>query len=612
MSTSLYAQIIERPLPIIPKEKAENRIQGIDGPGSGAPSSVLPFWDDFSTSRNFPDTNKWHNSEDVRIAGNVGINPPSLNVAVFDGVDVNGFAYNPVGLINGPADCLTSAIIDLSIVDPSQADSVYFSFFWQLRGAGELADEEDSLVLQFLDANEVWNSVWTMNGGIDHVSESFEQELIQIPSNLFHSNFQFRFRSFSRLSGPFDTWLVDYVYINEGRHPADRAYFDRALATPGNSLTAPYTAMPTEQFFADPMKYLVDLSVQFNNLTNDFATTVYSAVVRDQITNMEIQVLSDESVPGSIPGAFERRLLTSPALDISNLNQDADSIMLESTFFIRTGDLFFIEEISSTNDTTFNEQIDYRVNDTVRNVTVLKDYLAYDDNEADFAAGINQKGGKLAYRYVLEERALLTHIDINFPFIQQAGEPIQLTVWKEIEEERDSVIFRDPYSIQRASFVGELRPYQLDTPIFVQDTIYIGFEQATNEFLGVGLDKNTDSGEHMFFNVDGSWRANEFVQGSFLMRPRFDKEIAETFVPGSGGNEVNLDIFPNPSSGSITILGEVSQLQIYNSWGQQSSFTSRTENGKTIIDISRNESGIYLIKLVINNQTLTKRIILNN
>ena len=610
-SSIAVGQLIEKPLP--PKQKITEAIQtfGVEGGGSGAPITILPFWDEFSTSNNFPDDQKWHESENVRIAANIGIDAPSLHVAVFDGVDATGVGYNPSSLINGLADCLTSVIIDLSVLDASQSDSVFMSFFWQMKGKGELANEEDSLVLQFLDVNMNWNTVWSKTGGLENETQEFRQELLKIPSSIFHSGFQFRFQSYGKLSGPFDTWLIDYVYLNYGRHGGDIAYLDRALTTPGNFLTAPYTALPTEQFFADPSKYLVDLYVEFYNLNSFFQPILYSARVKDLVTQQDVQVLSDERV--AIPGGFERDVFTSPALDASNLDPNADSLWLEATVFIKSGDIFFIEEIDNNNDTTFNFQIDYRVNDTVRNVTIIDDYLAYDDGEPDFAAGINQRGGRLAYRYVLEEQALLTHIDINFPLAQQTGLPIELVVWKSIGGEKDSIQYQNSYSVQRPSAIGELKPYELDTPIFVQDTIYIGFVQATNEFLAVGLDKNTNSGEHMFYNVDGNWRDNEFVQGSFLMRPRFDKAIAAAFVPSNPG-AANLDpsIYPNPSGGTFVINGVFDDIFVVNSWGQQKFFRKEEQDGKTILDLSKNEPGMYLIKLTIGNKTTTKRIIINN
>lgn len=606
---SALGQLIEIPLP--PKPVTTTPLLSAEGSGFGAPTTILPFWDEFSTSDNFPNEQKWHESQNVRIASNIGIDAPTLNVAVFDGVDASGAGYDPTSLINGLADCMTSVNIDLSVLAPDQNDSVFMSFFWQLKGKGELANEEDSLVLQFLDQNLNWNSVWSKSGGVENETKEFQQEILKVPSALFHAGFQFRFQSYGKLTGPFDTWLIDYVYINFGRHENDIAYLDRALTTPGNFLTAPYTALPTEQFFANPSKYLVDLSVEFYNLNSFFQPILYSANVKDLVTDQELQTLSDEIV--SIPGGFERDILNSPALDVENINLNADSLWLEASVFIKSGDTFFIEDIDNSNDTTFNFQIDYRINDTVRNVTIIDDYLAYDDGEPDFAAGINQRGGRLAYRYVLEEQALLTHIDINFPLVQQTGLPIELVVWKSIGEGNDSIQYQSSFSVQRSNAIGELKPYLLDTPIFVRDTIFIGFVQATDEFLAVGLDKNTNSAEHMFYNVEGNWRENEYVEGSFLMRPRFDKTIAANFVPNNPGS-ANLDpsIYPNPSAGLFVINAVFDEILIVNSWGQQKRFSAEEQDGKTILNLSENESGIYLIKLTKDNKTTTKRIIINN
>ena len=236
-----------------------------------------------------------------------------------------------------------------------------------------------------------------------------------------------------------------------------------------------------------------------------------------------------------------------------NIDRNADSLLLETSYFINSGDNFFIEAINPGVDTTFSTSVDFRINDTVRVVTVIDDYFAYDDGDPDFAAGINQAGGQLAYQYYVETRALLTHIDINFPFAQQAGEPISIYVWSKLDNDPTSILFQDPFSVLRPEEIGGLRAYQLDTPVFVQDTFYIGFQQATNEFLAVGLDKNQDSGDRMFFNVSGEWKQNKSVDGSFLMRPRFDKEIAANFVPPTGELTPEVNVYPNPSDGEFLL-----------------------------------------------------------
>lgn len=506
----MKGQIVERPLP--------NTMWSLNSvPYSAQQSQAtlsLPFWDDFSTASIVPSSNLWLSGNQVRISNGTGVNAPTINVAIFDGVDANGAPYNASSLINGKTDSLVSHPINLATLEASQADSVYLSFFWQVTGNGELPDEEDSLSLEFKTPDGTWRSVWSTTGGINLETGEFFQENIKVNSEYFSDTFQFKFQSYSRLSGAFDTWLLDYVYLNDSRYEADTAYLDRALTRKPSFLTAPYSAMPTEQFFANPSRYLQETNVGFYNLNSSFQPIQFTTTVRELIANEQIEVLNDDRVANPLPGAFERRTFTSPALS-ANLNALADSLWLETSYVIRSGDNYFIERINPGVDTTFNTNIDYRLNDTVKVITVIDDYLAYDDGEPDFAAGINQRGGKLAYAYYVEGRALLTHIDINFPFVQQAGEPIELYVWNNLNNDPESILYQNSYSVLRPSSIGELRAYALETPIFVQDTIYIGFEQGTNEFLAVGLDKNIDSGDKMYYNVSGQWQENEFVTGSF-------------------------------------------------------------------------------------------------
>ena len=334
--------------------------------------------------------------------------------------------------------------------------------------------------------------------------------------------------------------------------------------------------------------------------------------MRELTENTLITTLNDETVVDPLTGPFERRTIDSPILDNTLLDLSADSLLLETTYFIRSGDNFFIEDINPGVDTTFNLQVDYRVNDTVRVTTVIDDYFAYDDSDPDFAAGINQRGGQLAYAYFAEQRALLTHVDINFPFVQQAGEPIEVFVWSKLDGEPESVVFQDPFSVLRSGSIGELRAYQLDTPVFVQDTFFIGFQQATNEFLAVGLDKNKDTGDQMYFNVSGTWEQNESVNGSFLMRPRFDKTIAANFTEAGSAAPLAPNIYPNPSPGSVYIDGAVNSIRIYDNWGQESGFSVRTDEKGVWVDLSKNKKGIYLLKFIKEGKAFTKRIILNN
>ncbi|WP_132643979.1 T9SS type A sorting domain-containing protein [Roseivirga ehrenbergii] len=609
------AQITELPLPIKAKPKSSNNlVSAAAGLNQTQASLTLPFWDDFSQANTSPNPALWKSGENVRISSSIGKSAPTLNVAVFDGVDATGRPYNATSLLNGATDSLVSQPIDLSTLPVNQADSVYISFFWQATGNGELPDRQDSLVLQFRKPNGSWQSAWRQIGGIDNQSEEFNQVVLKVDSEFFYDGFQFRFKSFTRLAGAYDTWLVDYIYLNDSRYEGDVAHVDRALTRKPSFLIAPYSAMPTEQFFANPTKYLSETNTEFYNLNDFFQPIQFTTTVKDLGTGNQLEVLNNESVANPPPGPYARRTFTSPILSMANIDTDADSLWLETTYYIKSGDNFYVENISNTNDTTFSTNLDYRVNDTVRVVTKIDDFFAYDDDDADFAAGINQNGGKLAYEFYAEERALLTHIDINFPFIQQAGEPIELFVWTNIEEEgrSEEILFQDSYSVLRPTSIGAMTTYELDTPVFVQDTFFIGFQQATNEFLAVGLDKNQDSGDKMFYNVDGTWRKNENVKGSFLMRPRFDTSVASTFVPGKVAPEVRLEVYPNPSEGEFNIKGQVEHIRLFDSWGKEAQFSvEETETGLKVL-FGKNQKGIYLLHVKKEGKIITKRLILNH
>jgi hypothetical protein len=56
---------------------------------------TLPFWDDFSfTVTERPDNSLWLDGANIWVNDGLGINPPSIRVATFDGTDGTGKPYN--------------------------------------------------------------------------------------------------------------------------------------------------------------------------------------------------------------------------------------------------------------------------------------------------------------------------------------------------------------------------------------------------------------------------------------------------------------------------------------------------------------------------------------
>src|SRR5258708_10069166 len=97
----------------------------------------LPFWDDFSFNNphhkdslaNYPYDSLWQYGRSIWGNTGMGINPPTIKVATFDGIDSVGLPYNiNTSLANGGADKLISRPKLMDVVYPSPRDSC-LSFF---------------------------------------------------------------------------------------------------------------------------------------------------------------------------------------------------------------------------------------------------------------------------------------------------------------------------------------------------------------------------------------------------------------------------------------------------------------------------------------------------
>jgi hypothetical protein len=215
----------------------------------------LPFWDDFSaTTDTFADTIRWLWGQSIRVNDGMAIRPPSLKVATFDGIDSVGRPYNPNDVLaKGYADKLVSQSIDLTTVDPADRNTVYLSYSYQLKGNGEIPDAGDRLLVQFLNDASQWVPVDTIENDGTLDPTLFYTSFVQVDKEeFFHAGFQIRIQNFARLSGPYDAWHVDYIYLNKGRSASDNAFPDRTISEPLTSLFGIYRTMPTSHFIADP------------------------------------------------------------------------------------------------------------------------------------------------------------------------------------------------------------------------------------------------------------------------------------------------------------------------------------------------------------------------
>ncbi|WP_111671070.1 T9SS type A sorting domain-containing protein [Algoriphagus litoralis] len=558
-------------------------------PNSGLPSSArslnqnsLPFWDDFSKGI---DTLKW-TIQGASHTETIAQNAPSIGAVLFNGVDQNGNPYSLQIRDQGESDFLTSKPFDLSTLGPEASASLFLSFFWQSGGKAEAPDRNDRLSLQVFNSNEEWITVWLQPGGDDLDRSVFTQEIIKILPEWQHEEFQFRFFSNGRQVGPFDSWLLDYVYLNFNRDENDLFYNDRAITQPNQVTLGEYTAYPLELLQSDQNGLWSQIKNEFLNLQDRFRAMEYSIEIEDTLGNTTLLV-NDDTPFNPVPNSLERRSFLSREFDEVPVPLIAGDLVIKTA--LTSGDEFLFEIVNG--DTIRYNSVDYRLNDTVRTKFPIRDFFAYDNGSADYAAGINQRSGQLAVRYSASEPVFLKGISINFTNASQANQPLDIVVWDEIDQSPILTIESSiPVKVPGQDFIY----YSLDTNLRVSGEFYIGFTQFSNDFIHVGLDKINDNSSKIFYNVGGGWVQNEDVKGSLMIRPHVSlaAPFEQSEVPSAGYR-----IYPNPVVDRLTIAGEFADISIFDSFGRQIKLPRERVKDGEIINFEGQRPGIYIINL---------------
>lgn len=549
------------------------------------PPVLLPFWDDFSYAGDKPDS-LWEFSNSIFVNEAIAIDPPSFKVATFDGMDSLGHLYDGEELFPDLTDQLISRRIKLA--DLRHDESIYLSFFWQAGGNGEMPEGADSLRLQFLTAENRWVTKWKKRGDNVNSNDSFTQVILKVDQEYRHDNFRFKFESFGSLQGPFDSWNVDYVYLNKGRSMTDLTFFDRAFTGSLSSLVTPYHEMPSSHFFKNPAKYIAFQNFQVNNLDVTPHTLALDYKLVNTRSGETVHFDDDENV--FLSGQLKTiRLSQKPT--INPQASPPDSVVFEVTL------------TSNFNDPSL--PINFRINDSLRAKYTFQNYYSYDDGVAEFAAGVRQNKGSIAMEYVLEIQDTLSHLDIYFPSISPSsiGSSINVNIWKRLDG--SSPISSKSYTIS-LSRRNEFTRIQLPVAKIVQDTIYIGFTQNTAEYIGVGVDRsNLLAKDKVFYQTSGPWQPNSLVNGVLMIRPVF---ASEHFALGIKTHKSGIPFYPNPTSGHLYIPDTHTHIQVLSLDGK----IRIKRNYKPSYDLSTLTTGIYLLRVFNgNNQLSTFKIIKN-
>lgn len=511
--------------------------------GAAAEEPVqLPFIDDFSADSLFPSTERW--SDILTFINNTfSVRQPSRGVATFDCLDERGLLYDDASQLVFAADRLTSRAINLEY-PPS--DSIYLSFLYEAGGIADMPESDDSLTLSFwAPGEERWYSVWHAGGG---PTDGFRRVMIPVKESRFlMTGFRFMFRNYASLAGVLtepsqagnaDQWNIDHVFLDKGRNRNDTVLHDVAMTLPQRSLLKDYEAMPWRHF---RQAYLSAMSptAAINYRNND-------TIVR----NVTRQVSIKDMITGAVVREFNAGASNvNPMSDVKydapllyTYNSDApDSALFKVTVSLITDDF------------------DPKRNDTIRFIQRFTDYFAIDDGTAEAGYGINGQGSRnamaaLRFRSFIPDSVTAISICFNDAYNNQNQRGFEIMVWAD-DNGQPGVLLGStdgPVTDPGTDLNGFIK-YLFDKPVRVSEFFWVGWKQKAEVFINAGLDLNTPPAGRQYYMLSGIWQAS-MAPGTIMMRPVMKGAGSPT--SSEGGTLVNnlFRIFPNPSSGAVTLV----------------------------------------------------------
>lgn len=583
----VFAQLTEVVLPL---QKGNTRSLE----GARIQSLSLPFWEDFSGGESLPNAVRWVNGG-VWVSRGMGIFPPSLGVASFDGVDADGKPYSrDMTFANGEADSLKSQPIDLSPIAAAGQSSVYLSFYYQFWGNGEYPDFNDTFNLYFLTREGIWKKVWSPANDGTLVKDKFVQVFIPLADPLyFFSGFQFKFQNRARLSGPYDSWHLDYIYLNANRNGTETSMPDRTAVSELSPLFNKYYALPirhlkSESQIGKPVFWINNLrqgNIQPMNFNSWAKITTYK---NQQNTSADL-TLDEAKSAGGVEGLTPKTAAMEKLPAVSYFDGKADSIRVFLKLGLSTKDNVEIKD-NGDYDPAKYAPIDFRVNDTLRQSVLLQDYYAYDDGSAEYGASLGQVNARMAYRFDIGVKDTVYAVDIYFP---QFSDNTSRVVTLEFYADNNGTPANEPLTSQVVTVVRSTKnkfvTFKLNTALEVDQVFYVGWKQSSNDPITVGLDKSGDSGDKIFVKMRAAWEQNKDLKGNLMIRPRFGKSPVLT-----GVESPVYSIYPQPVRDVFFLPEDAAEIRVTDLLGRPVAFTGRSRINKLEVTLQTIQ-GMYIV-----------------
>jgi len=522
----------------------------------------------------------------------LAVDPWSLGVVSFDGLDEKGYPYQIGTTITNYADNLTTKPIDMSSPAVEISDSIYLSFLYQTEGFGDVPETGDSLILEFYAKDlDQWNWIWSTNGSA--LSE-FKNVHIKVDSIIYFQNgFKFRFRNYGGLSGSLDHFHIDYVDLRNSSGKQDTIIKDFAIVYPVTNLLETFSSVPWDHY---------------KNNSNGKMNSELDVVVRNS------DIFPENEQDGYVEIKYNGLVESTDTLSENLLNNGDLNYSPMTTYYsfhdFSTGSNFDntkpgpVEVFDILTRITHSASI-FTPNDTTISQQIFKNYYSYDDGSAESAYGPTGVQARLAIKYTPYEADSLIGARIHFvPSVNDVSNKLfLLTVWDDDNGVPGNVIYEDDVFFPRQPIYASNRDifkeyYFIDTQkVHVAGTFYIGWRQFDQDRLNVGLDRNEINNDKTFFSVDDgiSWSASG-IEGSVMINPIFSTSYdASLGIVNKKLNPVKVSVFPNPATNEITVDVLDAEFEFSELINLQGIRIGKYYSEK--IDISNLPAGIYFVKV---------------
>lgn len=481
-----------------------------------------------------------------------GVNPRSLGMATFDGLDEDGYPYQFGTSVTNYGDRLTCKPINMSSY--SIADSIYLSFLYQPQGLGDIPENTDSLILEFYaPLLNQWFHIWSIAGSGVH---PFKGVHIPITDTKFLENgFKFRFKNYGGLSGSLDHFHIDYVHLRDLSTIDDTLFKDFAFSYPLVSLLNNFSSVPWDHYKASTINRMnTALEVKVYNGSNTFENYQDGQIV---ISQNGIN-LGNFTLPGQL--LAEGQLNYSPNslfTSIHDLTASSGSQYQFPNGLIGDYQTF---KVKSTVSAQFPN---LQSNDTCAFIQGFYNYYSYDDGSAEAAFGPTGAQSMLAVHYQSYEADSLLGIDMHFvpSVVDVSNNLFLMTVWSDNNGIPGTVIYEDdaftPRQPTYANGLNNFNRYYFpnDMKIPVGNSFFIGWRQVDPDRYNLGLDRNIDRSSEIFYSVDfGANWANPPFSGSAMIRPVFSTALDDELDIVTIDKNEKYNVFPNPNNGAFTII----------------------------------------------------------